>query len=156
MGRISWEEGEEENNRVNKNYFLKEAHPPTPKKKGMKFPGSGFAFPVQQPMFPEWGRLGGFPRGQRPGSRRQGGVPAERRAGLAGRPSVGRLAAACGRSGGCGGGGGGGGGGAARGAGGSHVKRTRRADGAPPCPLRCALWPGRARCCRHSAPTWAP
>lgn len=155
MGRISWEEGEEENNRVNKNYFLKEAHPPTPKKKGMKFPGSGFAFPVQQPMFPEWGRLGGFPRGQRPGSRRQGGVPAERRAGLAGRPSVGRLAAACGRSGGCGGGGGGGGG-AARGAGGSHVKRTRRADGAPPCPLRCALWPGRARCCRHSAPTWAP
>lgn len=116
----------------------------------------GFAFPVQQPMFPEWGRLGGFPRGQRPGSRRQGGVPAERRAGLAGRPSVGRLAAACGRSGGCGGGGGGGGGGAARGAGGSHVKRTRRADGAPPCPLRCALWPGRARCCRHSAPTWAP
>lgn len=124
--------------------------------KGMKFPGSGFAFPVQQPMFPEWGRLGGFPRGQRPGSRRQGGVPAERRAGLAGRPSVGRLAAACGRSGGCGGGGGGGGGGAARGAGGSHVKRTRRADGAPPCPLRCALWPGRARCCRHSAPTWAP
>lgn len=30
-----------------------------------KVAGSRFAFPVQQPMFPEWGRLGGFPRGQR-------------------------------------------------------------------------------------------
>lgn len=112
----------------------KPAHPP----EGL---GPG---PVSSPCSRGRGRSRGWGWGARAGSGEHaaGRWRASGRLAAAGRPGGGR--------------GGGGVGGAAGGAGWSHVKRARRADGAPPCPRRCALRPGRARCCRRSAPTWAP
>lgn len=72
----------------------KEAHPPPQKKERNEVPGFlDWLFPFNSPCFPSGGgwvvSRGGGDRGRDRGGR--AGSPAERRAGLAGRPTVGRA-----------------------------------------------------------------